>query len=134
MKFNTSVSTFMTMVNEFSKAKKINKKEYEVFLQLLNPFAPHMTEELWERLGHNEMLAYEPWPKYDEEKTIDDLIDLPIQVNGKLRANIQINKDEDREKVKELVHQNDKVQSYLEGKEVIKEIYVPNRIYILVIK
>ncbi len=134
MKFNTSVSTFMTMVNEFSKAKKINKKEFETFIQLLNPFAPHMTEELWERLGHTDSLAYKPWPKYDEAKTIDDLINLPIQVNGKLRANIDIQKDEDKESVKEKVHKNEKIKAYLEGKELVKEIYVPNRIYNIVIK
>lgn len=134
MKFNTSVSTFMTMVNEFSKAKRINKKEFETFIQLLNPFAPHMTEELWERLGHTNSIAYEPWPKYDESKTIDDLIDLPIQVNGKLRANIDIQKDEDESSVKEKVHQDKKIQDYIQGKEIVKEIYVPNRIYNIVVK
>lgn len=134
MKFNTCISTFMSMVNEFSKAKKINKKEYETFLQLLNPFAPHMTEEIWERLGHKEYLAYLPWPKYDEAKTIDELINLPIQINGKLRANIDIKKDEENEKVKEQVHNSEKIKAYIEGKEIIKEIYVQNKIYNIVIK
>ncbi len=134
MKYNTSVSTFMTMVNEFSKLKKINKKEYETFLQLLNPFAPHITEEIWERLGHTNQLAYEPWPKYDEEKTIDESIDLPVQINGKLRANIQIQKDEDKDSIKAKIHENEKIQAYIEGKEIVKEIYVPNRIYNIVIK
>ena len=134
MKFNTCISTFMSMVNEFSKAKKINRKEYEIFLQLLNPFAPHMTEEIWERLGHKEYLAYLPWPKYDEAKTIDELINLPIQINGKLRANIDIKKDEENEKVKEQVHNSEKIKAYIEGKEIIKEIYVQNKIYNIVIK
>ena len=134
MKFNTCVSTFMTMVNEFSKAKKINKKEYETFIQLLNPFAPHMTEEIWARLGHSEQLAYTPWPKYDEEKTIDEMIDLPIQINGKLRANIDIKKDEEQEKIKEQVHNEEKIKAYIDGKEIVKEIYVPNKIYNIVVK
>ncbi len=134
MKYNTCVSTFMTMVNEFSKAKKINKKEYETFLQLLNPFAPHITEEIWERLGNKEELAYTPWPKYDEAKTIDETIDLPIQINGKLRANIDIKKDEEKDKVKEQVHADEKIKGYIAGKEIVKEIYVPNRIYNIVVK
>ncbi len=134
MKFNTSVSTFMTMVNEFTKAKKINKKEYETFLQLLNPFAPHITEEIWQRLGHTDELAYRKWPEYDEAKTLDEMIDLPIQVNGKLRANIDIMKDASNDEVKTQVHNCEKIKSYIEGKEIVKEIYVPNRIYNIVIK
>ena len=134
MKFNTCVSTFMTMVNEFSKAKKINKKEYETFIQLLNPFAPHITEEIWDKLGHKEQLAYTPWPKYDEAKTVDEMIDLPIQVNGKLRANINIKKDEEQDIIKEQVHNEEKIKAYIDGKEIVKEIYVPNKIYNIVIK
>ncbi len=134
MKFNTSISTFMTMCNEFSKAKRINRKELETFIKLLNPFAPHITEEIWEKLGHNTTIAYEPWPSYDESKTIDNLIDLPVQVNGKLRANVSIEKDEDKDSIKDKVHSNEKIQSYINGKEIIKEIYVPNKIYNIVVK
>ena len=85
MKFNTAVSTFMTMVNEFTKEKKINRAEYKTFLQLLNPFAPHMTEEIWERIGEKQEISQIPWPTYDESKTIDDEIEIPVQVNGKLK-------------------------------------------------
>ena len=133
MKFNTAVSTFMTLVNDFYKEKKINKAEFKTFLQLLNPFAPHMTEELWQTvLGGTEMLAYMEWPTYDEEKTIADEITLPIQFNGKLKATITISLDEAEESVKEKVHAavNDK----LEGKTIIKEIYVKNKIYNIVVK
>ena len=133
MKFNTAVSTFMTLVNDFYKEKTINKAEFKTFLQLLNPFAPHMTEELWQTvLGGTEMLAYMKWPTYDEEKTIADEITLPIQFNGKLKATITISLDEAEESVKEKVHTavNDK----LEGKTIIKEIYVKNKIYNIVVK
>ena len=133
MKFNTAVSTFMTLVNDFYKEKTINKAEFKTFLQLLNPFAPHMTEELWQTvLGSTEMLAYMEWPTYDEEKTIADEITLPIQFNGKLKATITISLDEAEESVKEKVHTavNDK----LEGKTIIKEIYVKNKIYNIVVK
>ncbi len=133
MKFNTSVSTFMTLVNDFYKEKTINKAEFKTFLQLLNPFAPHMTEELWQTvLGGTEMLAYMEWPKYDEEKTIADEITLPIQFNGKLKATITISLDEAEESVKEKVHKA--VSDKLEDKTIVKEIYVKNKIYNIVVK
>ena len=134
MKFNTCVSTFMEMVNAFYKDKFVTKKEFEIFLQLLNPFAPHITEELNQKLGNKEELAYIAWPTYDEEKTHDDEINLPVQVNGKLRANVLINKDEEESSVKEKVHANERIQSFTDGKQIVKEIYVPNRIYNIVIK
>ena len=133
MKFNTSVSTFMTLVNDFYKEKRINKAEFKTFLQLLNPFAPHITEELWQTvLNGKEMLAYMEWPKYDEEKTIADEITLPIQFNGKLKATITIPLDEDESVVKENVHKA--VKDKLENKTIVKEIYVKNKIYNIVIK
>ena len=133
MKFNTAVSTFMTLVNDFYKEKTINKAEFKTFLQLLNPFAPHMTEELWQTvLGGTEMLAYMEWPTYDEEKTIADEITLPIQFNGKLKATITISLDEAEESVKEKVHEA--VRDKLEDKTIVKEIYVKNKIYNIVVK
>ena len=133
MKFNTAVSTFMTLVNEFYKEKTINKAELKTFLQLLNPFAPHITEELWQMvLGGKEMLAYMEWPKYDEEKTIADEITLPIQFNGKLKTTITISLDESEESVKEKVHKA--VYDKLENKTIVKEIYVKNKIYNIVVK
>ena len=131
MKFNTSVATFMTMVNEFYKEKRINKAEFATFLQLLNPFAPHMTEELYQKIGGTEELAYKAWPTYDEAKTIEDEIEIPVQIKGKVRATITIMKDEDEEKVKEKA--KEAVASQLEGKKIIKEIYVKNKIYNIVI-
>ena len=134
MKFNTSVATFMSMTNVFYKDKFITKGEMKTLLQLLNPFAPHMTEEMWQRLGEKEELAYHTWPKYDEEKTVEDLINLPVQINGKLRANVEIQKDEDKESIREKIFNNEKIQNYTNGCEIVKEIYVPNKIYNIVVK
>ncbi len=133
MKFNTSISTFMTMVNEFYKAKTINTAEFKTFLQLLNPFAPHITEELLATVLHGtEPFAYMTWPKYDESKTLEDEIVLPIQFNGKLKGTINIQPDEDEASVKNKVHEV--IDSKLIGKNVVKEIYVKNKIYNIVVK
>ena len=132
MKFNTSVSTFMTMVNEFYKIGKINKAEFKTFLTLLNPFAPHITEELNKIAGFEADISTYAWPDYDESKTVDDEITLPIQFNGKLKATITISVDEDESSVKEKVHNT--IDSELDGKNIIKEIYVKNKIYNIVVK
>ena len=132
MKFNTCVSTFMTMVNEFYRLKRINKAEFKTFLTLLNPFAPHLTEELNKEIGFNDDISTYTWPEFDEEKTIDDEIELPIQINGKLKANIMIVVDEDESIIKEKVHKA--IENKLEGKTIVKEIYVKNRIYNVVVK
>jgi len=134
MKFNTSVAEFMKMTNEFYKDKVINKAEYKTFLQLLNPFAPHMTEELFEVLGETKTINETPWPQYDEAKTIDDEIEIPVQVNGKVKAVVLVAKEASEEEVKAVVASNESVQKALEGKNVVKEIYVKGRIYNIVIK
>ena len=132
MKFNTCVSTFMTMVNEFTKLKRINRAEYKTFLTLLNPFAPHMTEELNQLAGFEGEIATYEWPTYDEAKTIDDEIEIPIQVNGKLKATVMIALDEEEASVKEKVHEA--ISDKLDGKSIVKEIYVKNKIYNVVVK
>lgn len=134
MKFNTCVSTFMTMMNEFTKLKKINRAEFKTFITLLNPFAPHITEEMNKVAGFENELAYTSWPTFDEAKTIEDVINLPVQINGKLRANIEINKDEAQDSIKGKILNNDKLKSYLDGMTIVKEIYVPNKIYNIVVK
>ena len=134
MKFNTAVATFMTMVNEFTKAKKITRGEYKTFLQLLNPFAPHMTEEIWSQIGEKIEIAKTPWPTYEEEKTIDEEIEIPVQINGKLKATIKANKDAQREEIDNAVESNETISKLIEGKTIIKKIYVPGKIYNIVIK
>lgn len=132
MKFNTCVSTFMTMLNEFTKLKRINRAEYKTFLTLLNPFAPHMTEELNKLAGFEEEIATYEWPTYDESKTIDDEIEIPVQVNGKLKATVMIALDEEESSVKDKVHEA--IAGKLDGKNIVKEIYVKNKIYNVVVK
>ncbi len=132
MKFNTCISTFMTMVNEFYKLKRINKAEFKTFLTLLNPFAPHISDELNKLIGFESDVASYSWPEFDEAKTIDDEIILPVQINGKLKANITILLDEDEASVKEKVH--NAIESKLDGKNIVKEIYVKNKIYNVVVK
>ena len=132
MKYNTCVSTFMTMVNEFYRLKRINKAESKIFLTLLNPFAPHITEELNEIAGFTMPISSYTWPEFDESKTIDDEITLPIQFNGKLKSTIQIELDEEESSVKEKVHKA--IDDKLDGKTIIKEIYVKNKIYNIVVK
>ena len=132
MNFNTAISQMMIFINSVNKEDTLPKEYAEGFLKLLNPVAPHITEELWSVLGHNNTISYEKWPEYDEAKTINDEIDLPIQINGKLKANISIALDEDESLIKEKVHEA--IASKLEGKSIIKEIYVKNRIYNIVVK
>ena len=134
MDFNTAIAQMMIFINNCMKESVIPKNYAEGFLKLLNPVAPHITEELWNRLGHNESIAYEVWPTYDEAKIQDDIVELPIQFNGKLRTTIKIAKDLPKEGVEKEVKANERVQSLLEGKEIVKEIYVPNKIYNIVIK
>ena len=134
MKFNTAVATFMTMVNEFYKEKQINKAEYKVFLQLLNPFAPHMTEELFKELGEEKDISQTPWPTYDESKTIDDEIEIPVQINGKVKTTIKILKDEEECVVKDKVRENETIKSLIKDKTVVKEIYVKGKIFNIVVK
>ena len=134
MKFNTSVAEFMKMTNEFYKDKKINKAEYKTFLQLLNPFAPHITEEIFNRIGEKKTINETPWPKYDETKTIDDEIEIPVQFNGKLKAVVKVQKDATQEEVKNIVNNDETIKKLLENKQVIKEIYVKGKIYNIVVK
>ena len=134
MKFNTSVAEFMKMTNEIYKDKVINKAEYKTFLQLLNPFAPHMTEELFEILGETKTINETPWPQYDERKTIDEEIEIPVQFNGKVKAVVLVAKEASDDEVKAIVAANESVQKALEGKTIVKEIYVKGRIYNIVVK
>ncbi len=132
MNFNTAISQMMIFVNAVNKEKVFPREYAESFVKLLNPIAPHITEELWNMLGHTGTISYEKWPEYDEAKTIEDTITLPIQFNGKLKATIQIALDEDEASIKEKVH--NAIADKLDGKSIVKEIYVKNRIYNVVVK
>ncbi len=133
MNFNTAISQMMIFINTVSKEDVFPIEYAEGFLKLLNPVAPHITEELWNvTLKHNGTISYEKWPEYEESKTVNDEITLPIQFNGKLKATIQISLDESESSVKEKVH--NEINSKLDGKTIVKEIYVKNKIYNIVLK
>ena len=132
MNFNTAISQMMIFINSVNKEEVFPMEYAEGFLKLLNPIAPHITEELWNILGHNDTITYEPWPIYDEEKTIDDEIEIPIQVNGKLKTTVMIALDEDESSVKQKVHSA--IEDKLDRKSIVKEIYVKNKIYNVVVK
>ncbi len=132
MEFNTAVSQMMIFINRCYKVDVVPKKYAIGFLQLLNPVAPHITEELWQLLGNKESITYSTWPTYDEDKIVEDTFNLPVQVNGKLRGNVDIAINLPEDEVKEIAHKT--VASYLEGKTIVKEIYVTNKIYNIVVK
>ena len=106
----------------------------EAFVKIIAPFIPHVAEELWEYLGHNETITYAPWPEFDEALSKEDLMTIAIQVNGKLRADIIITADSVKDDVLSAAKENERIKSYIDGKEMIKEIYVPGRLVNFVVK
>ena len=132
LSFNTAISQIMIFVNAAYKESFIPKEYAEGIIKLFNPIAPHVTEELWSILGHNNTIANEPWPTYDEAKTVDNTINLPIQINGKLKGTIEVELDLPEETIKALAHE--KVANLLDGKNIVKEIYVKNKIYNIVVR
>lgn len=133
MSYNTAVSALMILANSYDDEKQISKQDYKLLLTLLNPIAPHITEELNEELGFSP-ICESTWPIYDEAKTIDSEIEIPVQFNGKLKATVTVPLNSEESTVKEVVHKNETVCGLLEGKTIIKEIYVKNKIYNIVVK
>lgn len=134
LKYNTAVSTLMTMLNEFNANKKITKKEYRIFLQLLNPFAPHITEELNEKYNLGEELSKSLLEDYDEGKIIDETFTMVVQVNGKVRGKIEVNANTSDDEMKELAKSIENVKNYIDGKEIVKEVIVPKKLVSIVAK
>ena len=134
MKFNTAIASMMELINEVYKVGKINKAELKTFITLLNPVAPHITEEMWERAGLEGRLYQTIWPECDEEKTVDSVVEVPVQVNGKLRSVIKINKGATSEEVERIALADEEVKKFIDGKEIVKKIYVPERIFTIVAK
>ena len=135
LNFNTAISQMMIFINAVNKENNFPVEYAEGFIKLLNPLCPHITEEIWNtKLGHNGTISYELWPTFDESKTIDDEIELPVQFNGKLKATVHIPMDSNQDVAKEIVHSDKTVCSLLEDKTIVKEIYVKNKIYNIVVK
>ena len=133
-KFNTAIAALMTFMNEVGREKKIGKEQLLSFVKLLNPFAPHIAEEIYQAQGGEGSLQLASWPEYDEAKTVDDSIEIGVQVNGKLRATVTIPTNCEKEEALALAKADEKVQAALDGKNLVKEIYVPNKIVNLVVK
>lgn len=135
LKYNTAIAALMTLLNNIYDAGEINRAELKTLLILVNPFAPHVTEEMWSTLGYGEMLAKDAvWPTYDPEKCVDSTIEIAVQVNGKLRGKLMVAADISAEDAIAAAKTDEKVQSFLTDKNVIKEIYVPGKLVNLVVK
>lgn len=132
-RFNTSVSDMMVFINEATKADVVPKAWFDAFVRILSPFAPHIGEELWQALGHPESIMDAPWPSHDPEKLKTDTIEIAVQVNGKLRATIEVSADEEKDNVLALAKGVDNVMKHVDGKAIKKEIFVPGRLVNLVV-
>ncbi len=131
LKFNTAIAALMALLNEI---KDINMAEYKTLLALVNPFAPHITEEIWRNIGEKSMLSLDKFPKYDESKTIEDVIEVPVQINGKLKSVVKLPLDCEQDEALAVAFADEKVKSSTEGKNIVKQIYIKNRMINLVIK
>ena len=134
MKFNTAIAAMMSFVNDVYDNGSLTKDELEILIKLLCPFAPHLCEEIWETLGHNTILSLEAWPTYDESKTVENTVEIAIQVNGKLRGTIKLPMNTPKEEAIAAAKADERVAAFIEGKTIIKEIAVPNKIVNLVVK
>ena len=131
LKFNTAIAAMMALINEFYKKNSVTKGEYKTLLTMLNPVAPHITEELWQIIGGQGRLYQQTWPEYDEEKTVDSTIEIAVQVNGKTKTTVMIAKDEDKDSA--IAKAKEAMGDKLTG-TIVKEIYVPGRIVNIVVK
>ncbi len=134
MKFNTAIAAMMSLLNEIADIGSINKKEYADFLIMLNPFAPHITEELYQLLGAGKMLTACEWVKFDESKCVEDTVEIAVQINGKIRAKLTIAANAEQATALAAAKEDEKVQEAIAGKAVVKEIYVPGKIVNIVVK
>ena len=134
LSFNTAISRMMEFVNFFTKQEIRPQSIMQQFILLVSPYAPHLAEELWQLLGGEGSLAYQDWPEYDESLTVDDLVEIPVQVQGKLRGKIQAAPDSSAEQLEEMARGDEKIAALLADCEVVKVITVPGRLVNFVIK
>jgi len=134
MRFNTAISAMMVLNNELYGLAEPPRMVLETLVLLLHPFAPHLAEELWERLGHAPSIQAAPWPEFDPALCEEDVVELPVQVNGKVRGRVKVAKDADEATVVAAARADEVVARSIEGKTLVKTIYVPGRIVTLVVK
>ena len=132
LKYNTAIAAMMALINDFYKKNSVTKGEYKTLITLLNPVAPHITEELWQIIGGEGRVYATAWPEYDEAKTVESTVEIAVQINGKTRATMMIGKDDAKDDV--IAKAKENIADKLEGKNIIKEIYVPGRIVNIVAK
>ncbi|MGN0995129.1 MAG: class I tRNA ligase family protein, partial [Butyricicoccus sp.] len=132
-KHNTAIAALMSMLNAFYD-KGVNRAEYKTLLKLLNPFAPHITEELWQMLGETSLLSLETWPDYDPDKTVDASIEIGVQINGKLRSTVKLPMDCEQQVAIDTALADPKIAAAVEGKNIVKTIVVKNKIINIVAK
>jgi leucyl-tRNA synthetase len=133
LKFNTAIAQMMVCVNELTKLERRPRLALERLVLVLSPFAPHLAEELWERLGHAGTLAYEPWPAWDPALVLRDTVTVAVQVNGKLRATLELPRDTGPEAARQAALADERIARYLEGASIKKVIHVPNKLLSLVV-
>ncbi|MDP2692409.1 MAG: leucine--tRNA ligase [bacterium] len=133
LRFNTAIAKMMELTNELSKVEVIRHSDFELFLKILSPFAPHMAEELWSELEHKSFISEEEWPQYDEDKTIDAQITIVVQVNGKVRQSFEVDADITEKNIKKLVLKDEIIKKWLDGKAPKKVIYVRGRLVSIVV-
>ena len=134
MKFNTAIAAMMSLINEIYEAGTLTREELGVFVRLLCPFAPHICEEIWESLGEKKLCSLSPWPEYDESKTVDNTVEVAVQVNGKLRATVELPMNCPASEAIAKAKADERVLPFIEGKTIVKEISVPNRIVNIVVR
>ena len=134
MKFNTAIAALMTLINDLYTVKKITREDLIIIIKLLCPFAPHMCEEIWEQIGGEGYLSLSEWPKYEEAKTVEATAEIGVQINGKVRATISYPNGSDKNTVLSIAKEDSRIASLLDGKNIVKEIYVPNKILNFVVK
>lgn len=125
---NTAISQLMVFINECYKADRVPTEYAEGFVLLMSPITPHIAEELWEKLGHEGTITYVPWPTYDADKLVDDTVEIAVQINGKVRAKLEVDKDITKEELEKAALANDEVQKWIDGKELKKVIAIPGRL------
>jgi len=134
LRFNTAIARMTEFVNEMTTSPTKPRKVMEAFVLLFAPYAPHLAEEIWERLGHQESLLWHPFPEHEEEWLVEDTVEIPVQVNGKVRARLNVPTEIEEEKIRELAFAEEKVQTHIAGKEVVKFIYVSGRMVTIAVK
>jgi leucyl-tRNA synthetase len=134
MEFNTAIARMMEFVNFFTKQEVRPKSAIEAFVLLLSPYAPHIAEELWQLLGHDQTLAYEPWPEFDEALTKEETIEIPVQIRGKVRARIRVPADAGKQDMESAARADARVAELIGGKDVVKVVVVPGRLVNFVTK